>query len=192
MNYFKEDRNKIARFDVTMDENYLRMLIPEIIIKAGNKKSQSILAYKNSNYSEGEVPYLVLLIERVLNGDTSAIDELLYPSVQDLRNLPDFHNEIKHLLKKIKECRAAGANVKENYELKQLVTKLVYFQEEKEFNAKQIPIKIYYAKVCSTLRFTYVNSIKIKDLEKYRAFINDMQPNNEAQSLKMLLNKRVK
>lgn len=185
MNYFIKDDKNINKYKVTILYDELKKIRKEIIDNCSEISKKECmgavepLSYVNSEirnlsknkvetlkntfhftYDLYEYPYLVLLIDRLLNGDVEAITEI--------RNM-DMTKEKDIIIDRIettlKEIKALDSERKEQklIELNNLIDKL-------RVNISQKSVYEYYYKVQSVIKINFISSILISDLVKMEEF----------------------
>lgn len=129
------------------------------------------------SYDEYEYPYLIILINRLLNGDIDAIYEINNPNIE--KEKTSFELRIKEASNKINQIDNLNTQVK-IHKLNEL-QKLI---ETAKLNEQQKSVYEYYKKVQSLLIIKYESSIDVNILLNIQEFfgvqlneINDIGEN---------------
>lgn len=119
-----------------------------------------------------EHPRLVTLIEELLKGNTSVINEIKNPKIENI-------NEEEIILKEQKEIIEVLNNNKNNdiskqlYLLKENQKKLEDYKKRKELNQNQISEELYYDRVLNCITFEEISKIKLKHILEIQEFLLD-------------------
>lgn len=114
-------------------------------------------------YNEYTFPYLVTLIDRLLEGDIEALNEI-FNQVIEKETLP-IELRIQTLSNEIDKI----SNLDTKKKIKEL-EKLHKLIETQKLNSNQLPVTIYYPKVQQLINLIYINSMKIEDIERLESF----------------------
>lgn len=116
-------------------------------------------------YDEYEYPYLVEIIDKLLNGEVNAIDEILNPNFEKEPICID--EEIASLKQEIETIFLDNKNINKKIDkLNEL--KLLY--EQKKLNENQISVIEYYTKVKEMISFKLVDYMEIDLINKVNKF----------------------
>lgn len=119
-----------------------------------------------------EHPTLVRLIEELLKGNNSVINEIKNPKIENI-------DEEEIILKEQKEIIELLNNNKNNdiskqlYLLKENQKKLEDYNKRKELNQNQISPKKYYKEVFDCITFEEISKIKLKHILEIQEFLLD-------------------
>ena len=115
------------------------------------------------SYDEYKPPYLVELINQLLNGDSKAIDNILNYDISTKSTLDDKINLANKEFNKI----APEDISKKKEKLKELEDLL----KAKELNKKQQSIDLYYAQLIGLIKFDLIDLLPINELVKIETFL---------------------
>ena len=115
------------------------------------------------SYDEIKPPYLVKLIDQLLNGNSSAIDGILNYDISTKSTIDDRIDLINQEFNKI----APEDIIKKKEKLKELEDLL----KAKELNKNQQSIDIYYNQLIGLIKFDLVDSLSISELGRIESFL---------------------
>ena len=114
------------------------------------------------SYDEYKPPYLVELINQLLNGDSKAIDEILNYDISTKSTIDDRINLVNQEFIKINPENIA----KRKEKLKELEELL----KAKELNKGQQSIELYYSQLIELIKFNLIDSLAISELSRIESF----------------------
>ncbi|MBQ9182038.1 MAG: hypothetical protein IJ134_05355 [Bacilli bacterium] len=114
------------------------------------------------SYDEYKPPYLVELINQLLNDNSKAIDQIINYDTTTKPNIDDRINLINQEFNKIAPEDITKKEEKLN-ELKDLL-------KSKELNKNQQGIELYYDKLIELIQFNFVDSLSIDEFSKIESF----------------------
>ena len=115
------------------------------------------------SYDEYKPPYLVKLINQLLNGNSKAIDEILNYDISTKSSIDDRINLANQEFSKI----APEDITKKKEKLKELEELL----KEKELNKGQQSIESYYNQLIELIKFNLIDSLPISELDRIESFL---------------------
>ncbi len=115
------------------------------------------------SYDRYNPPYLVLLIDKLLNDDTEVISEILNYDVSPKESIEDKINLVNKEFMEIDSENIYAKKLK----LKELENLL----KVKQLNQNQQTIDIYYQQLLELISFDFVESIDINELHKIEKFL---------------------
>ena len=115
------------------------------------------------SYDEYKPPYLVSLMDQLLNGNSEAIDGILSYDISTKLNIDD---RIKFKNKEFNEIAPENINKKKE-KLKELEDLL----KEKELNKNQQSIDLYYSQLMELIKFNLIDSLPISELDRIESFL---------------------
>lgn len=115
------------------------------------------------SYDEYKPPYLVKLINQLLNGNSKAIDEILNYDISTKSSIDDRINLVNQEFSKI----APEDITKKKKKLKELE----YLLKAKELNKNQQSIDAYYNQLIGLIKFDLVDSLSISELGRIESFL---------------------
>ena len=193
MIYFRKKEEVIEKYQVNFDKNELEKLKNEIIdncsyilhkeyesdysprftdeiirnftyTPTGKKEyfeeTRDIYLY---SYDEIKPPYLVKLIDQLLNGNSSAIDGILNYDISTKSTIDDRIDLINQEFNKI----APEDITKKKEKLKELEDLL----KAKELNKNQQSIDVYYDQLIGLIKFDLIGSLQISELDRIESFL---------------------
>ena len=163
-------------YNDTIEPNYLDYL------KIRNYKRQKLGTVEGKGYSpdktlyhlsydEYTYPYLVTLIDKLLEDGTETLTEIFEEKQE--KEILSFAERIEILSQEIDQIN--------NLDTKRKISELEKLQkllETQKLNSNQLPVSLYYPKVQELIDFKYISSMKIEDIEKLEAFfgVNPHKP----------------
>ena len=115
------------------------------------------------SYDEYKPPYLVELINQLLNGNSKAIDKILNYDISTKSTIDDRIDLANQEFNKI----APEDIIKKREKLKELEDLL----NEKELNKNQQSIDVYYNQLIGLIKFDLVDSLSISELGRIESFL---------------------
>jgi len=115
------------------------------------------------SYDEYKPPYLVELINKLLNGNSKVIDKILNYDISNQLTIDDKINCVNQEFNKI----ASEDIIKKKEKLKELEDLL----KAKELNKEQQSIDVYYNQLLRLIKFEFVDSISISELSMVETFL---------------------
>lgn len=115
------------------------------------------------SYDEYKPPYLVELINQLLNGNSSAIDGILNYDISTKSTIDDRIDLINQEFNKI----APEDITKKKEKLKELEDLL----KAKELNMNQQSIDVYYDQLIGLIKFDLIGSLQISELDRIESFL---------------------
>ena len=116
------------------------------------------------SYDEYKPPYLVELIDKLLNEDITSIDKILNYYISPNLSIED---NIKLVNQELTEIDIENINAKKE-KLKELENLL----ELKKLNKKRQNIDTYYKQLLSLIRFDLVDSLSINEIDRVKTFLS--------------------
>lgn len=118
------------------------------------------------SYDEYKPPYLVKLINQLLNGNSKAIDEILNYDISTKSSIDDRINLANQEFSKIapEDITKKKEKLKELEELEDLL-------KAKELNKNQQSIDAYYNQLIGLIKFDLVDSLSISELGRIESFL---------------------
>ena len=157
--------NYIENYDHRPDEtDYLRIRRYSRIYVGIDKKSNSSM-YRYI-YDEYKFPKLVFLIDRLLSGDTSVIEEIFSPSLDKDNNL-SYTDRIGILIKEI------GSINNEHDKREAKVRELMGLISLAEINKGKRSDREYYSRVRELIQINLVDSISLDEVYRVNNFFKD-------------------
>ncbi len=117
-----------------------------------------------------EHPTLVTLIEELLNGNTSVINEIKNPKLETINEEEIILNEQKEIIELLNNNKNNDITKQLNL-LKENQKKLEDYKKRKELNQNQISSKKYYKEVFNCIMFEVVKKIELKKLIEIQNFL---------------------
>ncbi len=159
-------------------------------IKVGNKEyfeeTRDVYLYSFDQY---EPPYLVKLIDRLLNNDEKCISEILNYDIYTKKSIDD---KIKLANQELMEI-----NAEDIYQKKIKLKELEDLVKSKELNKEQRSIEPYHKQLIGLVKFDLVDSMSIDDLNRAIFFLglesapNPIQVDNLQNSDKRSSSKKI-
>lgn len=112
------------------------------------------------SYDEYVYPYLVSIIDGLMNGSEKKLYDLIEPNF-NLEH-PTVNEELKNIENKLKI----------NNDDKELLANYKQLLIQQKLNSKQIPVKEYYYKVIDLLNIQFSSSRKFDDVKAHFQFVN--------------------
>lgn len=210
MYYFEKNGNYLYKYKVNVDKNKLLELRREIIDNCSEISNEEVISEKEPSHLENgferrcifkenesnkysylvyKYPYLVELIDRLLNNDNFAFQELNTLNVEKIRDINKFKkekllNDLEHI-----DDLDPDNKVKKYHELKEL-------QKSIKLNENQKSIIPYYEEVKSLLKpkligcFLYdeiLRFVNFLELDVNKLFVNVIE--EDKNTLKLTKNK---
>ena len=113
-------------------------------------------------FDEYKPPYLVDLIDQLLNGDSNAINKILNYDISCETNIDD---QINIVNQEINEISYEDISKK-----KDKIKELEDLLKDKKLNMNQKNIEPYYKRLMELINFDLIDSISISELEKIESF----------------------
>lgn len=116
-------------------------------------------------YDEYKFPYLVSLIDKLLDGDISALEKIYHPNLKHEEN--DFKKSI--------EIASKEADKINNLNVEKKIEKLKEIQillENSELNKNCQPINDYYLRLQSLIKSELIGSVSISEILRVKAFFD--------------------
>ena len=124
------------------------------------------------SYDEYKPPYLVELINQLLNDNSEVIDEILNYDTSSKNNIDEKINLINQ---QFNEIDPDNINKK-----KEKLVELENLVNSKEFNKGQQNIDLYYDKLMSLIKFELVDTITINELNNVASFLEINESTNKS------------
>lgn len=183
-----ETTNPIIKFESPYMKNYKSEKTNKKDFKT--KKQIYIVSYDLYNY-----PYLVKLINELLLGNTSVIDEIKNYKENFSIEEPSINKEYNRLLSLLEkeDIKIVGAQESEEekqkriHNLKKLEILLTNYQQEKVLYSKNNNIEEYKLKVLECIKLKKINSISLEVFLDMQNFFNDSTPQNLHNTLKKII-----
>jgi len=156
-----------GRLSSTFADDYLKIRnFKETKIGEEENKKCDFSVKKMYHYSYDELiyPYLVTIINGILNGDISSVYELLNPNFDKERK--SFDERISNLNEEI-----SNGNIDNNSRISKL-NKLKKLITDKELNKNQQSVFDYYEKVRKLIVLTCIDYIDIEQFERISKFLD--------------------
>lgn len=196
MHYYKQTNTNVEKYQVTINKQELQALKDEIINNCskiihydyiGNRfpnflDKQKIRNYHSSiteetknhittasyhiTYDHYNYPYIVCLINRLMDYDMSAIDEILNPCMEKEQN--DFRYELQELKKELVNSKAWDVNDRE-----ELYEKIRNLLQQIKLNKDRKPVYGYYDTLKDLLKLNFVEAIPIKNIKDIETFYEE-------------------
>ena len=115
------------------------------------------------SYDQYNPPYLVTIIDKILNNDVKALDELYKYDASIEMN-------INRRIRKVNQ-ELYDININDIEEKKHKLKELEELLSVKELNENQLSVSLYYPRVLNMIRFNLVDSILLDDLNRFNKFL---------------------
>lgn len=115
------------------------------------------------SYDEYNPPYLVELIDELLNGNSNVIDKILNYDTSTKSTIDDKINSVNQELIKIRP--------EDITKIKEKLKELEDLLKIKELNKGQQGIELYYNQLLELIKFNLVDSLPIGELNKVESFL---------------------
>lgn len=115
------------------------------------------------SYDEYKPPYLVELINKLLNGNSKAIDEILNYDISSNSSIDDRINIVNQEFTEIDPENIAKR--------KEKLEELEDLLNAKELNKNQQSIDVYYSQLIGLIKFDLIDSLPISELGRIESFL---------------------